>query len=158
MLYWFWTQPEGIIVPDFPDRLIAKAGELVRYTKELEEKIGVRDLRDALALEEEIRSSYAIEGEKLDSCRLRSSIAKNMQLSSQDRSYPSQNQSLVEDRAVVATLAFLEERKPLSGTTEKRKGIRYTLWSQHASETCSWFRNRRYDRSYCHKREKERSI
>lgn len=116
MGFWFWTEKDGIIVPELPENFISKSLGLEQRTTRLKEKLGIGCLGEALAmsLEEELRSSYAIEGEKLDSCRLRSSIARRMHLSSPEWTSPSQSRSLKEDRAVTAMLDFIEHQGPLT--------------------------------------------
>lgn len=116
---WFWRRPSWLTTPKLPNALIQNALQIKNREDELVIALGVKDLRVAMAeaLADELRSSFRIEGEELNSGRLRSSIARKLHLECPDWEKTVQSRSRNENRAVQAALVLLESSEKISSET-----------------------------------------
>lgn len=106
-----WKQENWICNPEISDSLAAKASQLERMEKKLIAETGQDNIEIlvARAMEDEIRASSGIEGIRMDSGKIRSSIARNQGWIQSEWS-PARQDSGKEARAVRSAIHMMRER------------------------------------------------
>lgn len=113
---WFWTRPDWRTVPKFDESIIVLAQKASVRERELLHRTGadVLDILIGEAMTQSLSASYSIEGEKLDSSALRSSVVRQLGLDIPEWRAIGRERSGKEDRAVFAALSFLNADWTLS--------------------------------------------
>lgn len=113
---WFWTRPYWRTVPKFDESIIVLAQKTSVRERELLHRTGadVLDILIGEAMTQSLSASYSIEGEKLDSSALRSSVVRQLGLDIPEWRAIGSERSQKEDRAVFAALSFLNADWTLS--------------------------------------------
>lgn len=108
MIDLLWKRSGWISNPEIPDTMLEKAGALEAMERQLLADTGQAeiDILVARAMEDEIRASSGIEGIRLDSGKIRSSIARNRGWIQSPWS-PSRQESGKESRAVKSAIHMM---------------------------------------------------